>query len=542
MDSEQGVDQFRRQAGMTRFRIDLQPLRPGRRRTAMLGIGWLATMAVLVLALVPRTALRAQQPEDPRRIALNEYQATPPFLVRLDVDRPDRVYRAGDTIQVSVRSERAGFLYLFYCDANRSVSCLFPNQVRQDNRIAANETLIVPDQSARFRLRVGAPFGQEILKAVVTTQPLESLEIQALTKGNLTAIESRRFKGVFVELREDSSGAETPSTAPERGWSEHDLELMTVASAAEPPARSSLAEISRRGNGIGEVVSPGTSPGSPAATPPNPTPATDQAAGRVGVFIGISKYLAPQIRPLTTAARDARAMAEAMQSRGRLSDAVVLVDEQATLDNIRRLIQEGLPAATRPGDVIILYWSGHGGRVSNVDGNEPDGFDEYLVPYDGQLEPSDATRKTMLLDKSFGRWVQHLDGRKLIVILDACHSGGQTQGARKALSGGADDVPFRDFFFHTTLRRIKDIGQRETAVLASSRATQLSFERRDGSLSVMTHFLVQRLKAGSTSLSLPDVARYIIDEVPKFVEENYAGTTQTPVFVDNTTPPVYLRP
>src|SRR5207248_1192572 len=115
----------------------------------------------------------------------------------------------------------------------------------------------------------------------------------------------------------------------------------------------------------------------------------------------------------------------------KLDQVRVLLNEQATLKAIEEAIRIYLPQATSAGDTVFLYWSGHGGRISNVDHTEPDGFDEYLVPYDGRLGSTDEVRGTMLMDKTFGRWVQELDGRKLIVILDACHSGGQIQGAAK---------------------------------------------------------------------------------------------------------------
>lgn len=497
--------------------------------------GALLAAAALVL---PQHAVTAQETvDDPRRVALEQLQTLPPFLVRVDVDHPDRVYRGGETIQVSVRSEQSGHLYLFYCDASGQVSCLFPNQVQRDNRIPAEQTLIIPDQSSGFRLRVGPPYGQEILKAIVTTQPLQTLEVQALTKGDITSVAPQKFKGVFVELREEGT---TPAAAPSgpgaRRWSEHDVQLTTLAPEAELPQRSNLSELVPAPAGTDLQPASGT-----ASTRPDAAGETSMPA-RVGVFIGISKYQDPQIRPLTVADDDARAMAQWFEQHGGLTQSVVLIDEHATLANIQQLIQVALPAATRPGDVIFLYWSGHGGRISNVDGTEPDGFDEYLVPHDGRLEPAEAIRRTMLLDKTFGRWVQNLDGRKLVVILDACHSGGQTQGARKALAGDKPEVPFRDFFFQNTLRRVKDIGQRETAVLASSRATQLSFEQRGGKLSVMTGLLIERLQSGDEPICLADAAEHVLQRVPEFVRQHYPGTTQTPIFVDYTTPPIYLRP
>jgi hypothetical protein len=489
-------------------------------------------VASMVLAASP---IWAQAIRDPRDIAMEQINATPPFLVRVEVDHPDHVYRQGDAILISVRSERAGYLYLFYCDASQQVTCLFPNEVQDENCVPANETIVIPDQRARFKLRVGPPFGNEVLKAVVTTEPLESLDPNTLVKGGFTPLKPQKLKAVFVEV--DGGDNNQPVPQQTRLWSEHHVQVTTLGGTGEVPSQPNLGSIPRLENLVAPMGQPSTGP--PHGQPNLPI---DGRPKRVGVFIGVSNYQDPEIRPLKTADRDAQALAAVMKEKGQLDETAVLVNEKATLANIQAVLHHGLPAATRPGDLVIIYWSGHGGRTSNLDGTEPDGYDEYLVPHDGRLEPADAIRRTMLLDKTFGRWVQSLDGRKLIVIIDACHSGGQTQGAIKALTGGSPDAPFRKFFFATTLQRTKDIGQRETAVLASSRASQVSFERRGRDLSVMTHFLIEKLGGSADPVTLQQAADYLVEQVPAFVEQHYAGTTQTPVFVNQTTPPVFLRP
>jgi hypothetical protein len=506
---------------------------------------WSRWIVATISAMVVTPTVFAQNEVDPRGLALAEINNTPPFLVRVDVDHPDRVYHEGDTIQASVRAEREGYLYLFYCDANRQVSCLFPNQLQRDNFIPANKSILVPESSAKFRLRVGPPFGGEVFKAVVTNVPLKTLEIESLTKGDATALSPPKLKAVFVEVNSGGAasaivpqGSPPPrerTAGPVRQWSEHCVPITTVASGQNAPRPLTLQNMPRlAGQGSNDTTS-GASLSAREQTP---------GAGpkRVGVFIGIRNYADPGIRPLHVADRDAQAFADAMRRFGQLDDAVVLVNERATLKNVEAIIYGSLPAATRPGDSVFIYWSGHGGRTSNLDGTEPDGYDEYLVPYDGRLEPVEAVRTTMLLDKTFGRWVQNLDGRRLAVIIDACHSGGQTQGAIKAITAGDDTTPFRKFFCATMLQRTKDIGQRETAVLASSRATQVSFEQPGGDLSVMTHFLIELLGASAQPVSLPQAFEYVKAKVPSFVESHYPGTTQTPVLVDQTTQPILLRP
>jgi hypothetical protein len=494
-------------------------------------------------SLLTFTDASAQQLEDPRSAALSELNLTPPFLVRVDVDRADRLYRGGETIQVSVRSEREGYLHLFYCDASGQTTCLFPNQIQADNRILANETVIVPAAHAPFQLRVGPPFGTEVLKAIVTTEPLQSIELETLTKGGFTPLKPGKLKAVFVEAKENYSDPSAGQPHP-RQWAEHHLQIVTLAPDQTPPATPQLNALPQLADLVQNHTAPSSDPAPQTHAVPGTQPPAAPAMGskRVGIFIGVSRYQDPGIRPLRVADLDAKAMAQVMQEQGQLDESVVLVNEQATLANVQQLIQTGLPAATRPGDLVLIYWSGHGGRTSNLDGTEPDGFDEYLIPYDGRLDPADAVRKTMLLDKTFGRWTLNLDGRQLVVILDACHSGGQTQGAIKSISGGDSATPFRGFFFANAFARAKDIGQRETAVIASSRASQISFEQRGRQLSVMTHFLVEKLRSSTGPVSIQDAAAYVAQTVPPFVQTHYPGTTQTPVFVDYTTPPVLLRP
>jgi hypothetical protein len=164
------------------------------------------------------------------------------------------------------------------------------------------------------------------------------------------------------------------------------------------------------------------------------------------------------------------------------------------------------------------------------------------VPYDGRLGSMDSIRRTMLLDDTFGRWVQDLDGRKVIFILDTCYSAGQAAG-QKGIGPNlpGSDVPFKNFL-ERHLQRAKDIGQKETAILASAKASQQAFERWEGDMSVMTFFLVNQLKSGNSQVSLNDAFNKVKTAVPEYVKEKYAGATQNPVLVDNTTPPVYLRP
>lgn len=475
---------------------------------------WTFYAAMLgLLAFAPAGRAEAQQTtirkDNPRAVMVVTNQM-PGFYVRVDVDHPDHVYYEGQEMRVTVSSERAGHLYLIYNDAQGNLTLLFPNIAQQDNAIPAGENVVtVPGLGADFRLAIGPPFGRETLKAIVSERPLKDLEVKQLTQ-QPSKVSTKDIKAAFVELK----------GKPEK-WGEHYVDI-------ETRPRRDQTDQSQTGQNQTDQTQVG---------PSKPEPR------RVGLFIGISDFADGAIRDLKVSDRDAQAMADAMRSNCRLDEALVLTNQQATLANIQQAVCQQLAAQTHPGDTVFIFWSGHGARCADTNGDEKDGYDEYLVPQDGRL---DDVQSTMLIDDTFGRWIQELDGRKVVVILDTCHSGGQNAQEKSvfAKSLGVSQPPVggvRFDFLDGDLQRTKDIGQKETALIASSMAAQVSFERREGDLSTLTYYLVEQLGGGGP-LTLAAAFDAVKNQVAQYVETNFPGTTQTPVLIDNTTSPIYLRP
>ena len=224
--------------------------------------------------------------------------------------------------------------------------------------------------------------------------------------------------------------------------------------------------------------------------------AAERQPRRLGVCVGISDYKDTRIPDLHVCHEDARQMARAFQERCGLDGLILLQNEQATLDAIRTAIYEKMVQNTRPGDTVFLFFSCHGGRCADTNGDEADGLDEYLVPYDAEL----GKPETMLLDDMFARWMAALDGRQVFIVLDNCYSGGSSKGvAREWLKDvkGLDDGIAVQARVHppwtssTARESAKDLGQKGTAVLAASQADQIAWEMTDGKGSVLTSFVVQ---------------------------------------------------
>lgn len=85
-------------------------------------------------------------------------------------------------------------------------------------------------------------------------------------------------------------------------------------------------------------------------------------------------------------------------------------------NNIFRAVAQ-LVQCAQPGDSLFFSFSGHGIQVPDINGDEPDGLDEALVPADFQTHG-------YLLDDDLGALVQKVcKGARLTSLIDACHSG-----------------------------------------------------------------------------------------------------------------------
>jgi hypothetical protein len=85
------------------------------------------------------------------------------------------------------------------------------------------------------------------------------------------------------------------------------------------------------------------------------------------------------------------------------------------------------------GDKVYIHFSGHGQQVTDLDGDEDDGYDEAWIPYDAQPYYSASYRgENHLTDDELNGVLTQIrmkigpSGRMLVVV-DACHSGSATR-------------------------------------------------------------------------------------------------------------------
>ncbi len=504
-----------------------------------------------LVAILSLHSLSVRGQGDTSAGSLDQVQnSAPSFMVRVGVDKPSRTYHDGEVLKLTATSERAGYLYAYYQQADGATYQIYPNKAQSDNRIAARTPIQLPTAADRFRWVVAPPFGEESIKAVVSTEKLSAADKEQLEANLFSPVNEEELKGLRTELLTKS-----PSS-----WAEHSVNVTTL----------------------------------PAAAPPKPT------NKRFGVFCGVSEHRYHYVIKAVTEGkegldipgcdRDAATLGELLTTVGGLERVKIFVNKQATRANFEQAVTQWLPSVSKPGDEVFIFFSGHTGQIPDDANDEGDGQDEILLTHDfagpamltylfqqqqankldqaglerfrqlvlisgikpGATEqPSDEQiasnlmRSTGVSDDLLGRWVQALDGRRVIVILDTCYSGGY---ANVEKSFSAADVKDKIDFLDTELGRLKDIGQTDALLLGSSSVKKESRFRSDdfpdgrGPLGAMTSFLVEALIDPSGSISMQAAFEHCQTGMTAYFQSFPEEYRHAPVLIGENSDQIMLRP
>ena len=132
----------------------------------------------------------------------------------------------------------------------------------------------------------------------------------------------------------------------------------------------------------------------------------------LAITIGINNYT-DGISTLSTAVNDAQKIAQILKQE---HDYQVwgLLDEQASLANCLRLLEEFLPQNVTESDRLIFYFAGHGIAL-----NSDDGLEGFLIPQDAKLGDTSSYLPMVRLQKA----LDNLPCRHFLCILDCCFAG-----------------------------------------------------------------------------------------------------------------------
>lgn len=134
------------------------------------------------------------------------------------------------------------------------------------------------------------------------------------------------------------------------------------------------------------------------------------------LVIGVGDYL--HLSDLPATVRDAKAIETVLVDPARcgyLSDKVeIICGTEATGVNIRNALRS-LSESTDSQSTVLIYFSGHGGRVL-----QNGRWQTYLCPRD--VNPADFS-STAISGDEFSELIGAIPARKILIILDACHAG-----------------------------------------------------------------------------------------------------------------------
>lgn len=228
---------------------------------------------------------------------------------------------------------------------------------------------------------------------------------------------------------------------------------------------------------------------------------------RLALFIGISNFEdSSTFAPLSTPANDASDLAATLKNFGEFQIMDILIDVSS--DIIRRAIDDLFSVAER-GDLVLLYYSGHGYRDRIGQ--------HYLVSKDSYVT---RMRSTAISASFIHEAMEGSRSRHKIVILDCCFSGAFIKGRKSG----------------TEPLLLEELKGEATAILASSGTIQYSFESANNLQkfeeirnSLFTQHLIGGIKSGLADEN--EDGRIGLEELFNYAEQKvrYSQPGQTPM-------------
>ena len=203
---------------------------------------------------------------------------------------------------------------------------------------------------------------------------------------------------------------------------------------------------------------------------------------KIALIVAISEYAENTGWPSINANRDARLVKYALMQQGFEKDNITIIqNEKATKAGIINAIETHLIKKAKRGGVAVFHFSGHGQQVMDNKGDELDGFDEAIVPYDSPLHFQKGVYEgeNLIRDEELGIKMTSLRKKlgkegNLLLILDSCHSGTGTRGL--ATARGTDVIMADSQYISTNKSQIVDVNSLDLADSEDDNlATMVSF-------------------------------------------------------------------
>lgn len=271
-----------------------------------------------------------------------------------------------------------------------------------------------------------------------------------------------------------------------------------------------------------------------------------RSATKRALLIGISEY--PEYKTTDTSwqsihgANDVELISKTLKAQGfKITN---VLNSNATASNIRKAMKN-LQTETKAGDIVYLHFSGHGQPFEDLDGDEDDGWDESIIPYDAQkvYVKGQYEGANHITDDELHFYFQKLMSKVgpsglVCVVIDACHAGNTymgdeedeeenfLRGTKKGFSPHAKDYHPR-INAKGSFQIVKKVDQGDVIVLEACRSYQSNYEiKQNGKYYGPLSYYVGKVLAKQTLTANTDW----IDEVNKEMKANSRLTRQNMVY------------
>lgn len=248
------------------------------------------------------------------------------------------------------------------------------------------------------------------------------------------------------------------------------------------------------------------------------------------VIIGISKYQSKTITSLEYARADAQAIYDFLTDENGQNvpkeNIKLLVDEDASLLNIKKSLGVFLAKRAKKKDTVLIYYAGHGAPETDITGSSDDGVSKYIVNYDADPDLLYATAFPMEEIKNIFKRIQ---SDRVVLFLDSCYSG--AAGGRSFLSSNLKSRALR------ISRKFLDNNVPDGSgrvIITASRPNERSFELDTYGHGVFTYYLLDALKGAADlnrnkNITLHELYTYLEERVSSKVQD--IGGAQHPMMI-----------
>lgn len=294
--------------------------------------------------------------------------------ITLDVADGRDVVNIGDRIGFCFEVSKPGYISLWDLGTSGKVSKIYPFQEQSAVRkVAANNRECVGDT----RFKVTGPTGTENVVLYWTAEPAAQIEANSYS-------DKRDFiKGL------ESSTRDAVRDGSWDDWATENVAFNIIQAGASPTVQS-IGDIARTRSNYDNVYA---------------------------VAFGSN------VDGLKKTNDDAKLFLNMAESSFGIPKNNMRLYENA----YRKDFEEGfewLQNNAGPNDLVLFFYSGHGAQIEDDNGDEADGMDEALVPYDLENEANLNRAEKFIRDDELKDWFNNIKAGAVVSLFDACHSGG----------------------------------------------------------------------------------------------------------------------